>query len=478
MSVSSFDTDCIISTPLLMASPSKRSHGCSTSPAGKRLKTNAVDKAIKEAEREEKRLRQEEKRQQLEAKRKAKEAERKLKEEERRAKEDERRLKEEERRSRDEEKRVKKEAEELLKRATAEALEKKEKSQLRMGNFFKKVVVKSVPVLATEQGALFKPFYLKEHTRLAHIIRAPKVASELFAGELDADSTHITIKSAINLHSRKRRYRGIRSLLTLKERLLESSNVTIETRLQDIKYKLLQFQTDVRPAYFGTMSSSPSVKGLKTGRNPLARAEQLNYDYDSEADWVQGDDDDEGGEDLADDDDMSDVSKDTYGEDDDDFLDDNEEVMHESRHQGQMIPSIMGIFPPEDDLNSKMQLQKLVNTELPIDPFENYWDPKPVMTSTPVPEECGSDKLMRHPLMSKINGKNSCDAGATVPFPDCLLSDFKKAIQGSTLKKAMLVEKLRTDFQPHKVTKKVIESKLGEVAHRQGKGQHDVWILL
>jgi chromatin assembly factor 1 subunit A len=62
-------------------------------------------------------------------------------------------------------------------------------------------------------------------------------------------------------------------------------------------FKFLRFHEDIRPAYHGTWSKKSSIV---TGRTPFAKDTKfLNYDYDSEAEWEEGDD--EVGEDIEND---------------------------------------------------------------------------------------------------------------------------------------------------------------------------------
>eukprot|EP00934_Nitzschia_sp_Nitz4_P005677 Nitzschia sp. Nitz4//scaffold251_size28233//17903//21114//NITZ4_008134-RA/size28233-augustus-gene-0.12-mRNA-1//1//CDS//3329544244//5667//frame0 len=63
------------------------------------------------------------------------------------------------------------------------------------------------------------------------------------------------------------------------------------------KYRFLSFYEDCRPAYHGTWSKTSTII---TGRTPFAKdSAYLDYDYDSEAEWEEGDD--EIGEDVDDD---------------------------------------------------------------------------------------------------------------------------------------------------------------------------------
>lgn len=447
-----------------------------------------AEKAAREAERLAKEAEKEEAKS---AERAVKEAERLAREAEKEAKrlerEEKKRLKEEARAQevalQEEKKRIK---EDLRAKEAAEK-EKKEKSQLRMGNFFKKADPKPpLPILAKEESSIFKPFHLKESTILAQIGSKSIGDSDDFDVHMKEASEEVrSIQAILKLQDNLRRKRrtfilaNSRSRLTLRQRLMEVSKVPLESRLRDLRYKLLQFHSDVRPAYFGTMTTTPHAKGVASGRNPYARTTDLNYDYDSEADWIEGDDDD-AGEELGDDDDMSVVSRDTYGEEGDDFLDDEEDLgPREKRNNGQLVPSILGIFSPEDSTPlHHMRMIKLVDTDLPIDPYENYWEPRstgPVEALSAASKSVTGSKDPNHPqiLTLRKSSTNSPAAG----FPEKLLPDFKKAIQGCNLTKILLVEKLRVDFKPYKISKKVIEDKLSEVAQRQGKSQHDVWTL-
>lgn len=466
-------TDGALSKNLtIMPTSPKRQATPAESPTVKRPKISPEEKArLKEAKEREKVAKEAEKllrEREKAAKDAEKEAERAVREAEKEAK----RLEKEEKRKLKEEIRAKENA----------AIEKKEKSQLRMGNFFKKADPKLVPVLAREESSIFKPFHLRENTTLADCRLKNIIDAEDFDRSLEiaAVETRPPTGSLFKSEKRTRRRdqgdRGKRQKrLTLRERLIQVSDIPLEERLKDIVYKLVQFHSDVRPAYFGTMTTVPKAKSLRSGRNPYRKTDELNYDYDSEADWIEGDDEDLG-EEIGDDDDMSVMSRDTYGDDDEDFLDDTEDATpHEKRTQGQLIPSVLGIFHSGNSEGVQhMKLQKLLDTPGPIDPFHNYWDDTPtrdvVSIVSPAKETPGK-------LATSLKSRKLASTGGVCVFPEKLLPDFRKAIQGCSLTKLLLVEKLRVDFKAHKVSKKAIEDKLAEVAHRQGKGQHDVWTL-
>jgi chromatin assembly factor 1 subunit A len=76
---------------------------------------------------------------------------------------------------------------------------------------------------------------------------------------------------------------------------------------QNQKWKLLQFQEDIRPPYFGTWSRcSASV----TGRTPFSNDKSIEYAVDSEAEWEE----DEPGEELV----SENEEEDDIAEEDDD----------------------------------------------------------------------------------------------------------------------------------------------------------------
>ena len=78
--------------------------------------------------------------------------------------------------------------------------------------------------------------------------------------------------------------------------------------LKKIPVKFLKFAEDVRPPYIGTYTKLPIGKSSsRLSRNPFARElPSTDYDYDSEAEWVEGEEgedlDSEGEEDIDDDD--------------------------------------------------------------------------------------------------------------------------------------------------------------------------------
>lgn len=148
--------------------------------------------------------------------------------------------------------------------------------------------------------------------------------------------------------------------------------------LQRLSRKILKYAEDVRPAYRGTYTRVPTTSGLRKGRNPFQRSlPGVEYDYDSEAEWVQEPDDD--GEDIMseeDEDPMETGSADEM----DDFLDDEDEVVKKKVNiAGPLIPAASGLmwdgeFPQSDELVHYKIGILIEGGTTPINPFsKEYW---------------------------------------------------------------------------------------------------------
>jgi chromatin assembly factor 1 subunit A len=100
----------------------------------------------------------------------------------------------------------------------------------------------------------------------------------------------------------------------------EKLMVNAQDQLNMVPMKYIRFYEDVRPAYFGTMTTPMTYHKLRAlSRRPTGRILPLAYDYDSEAEWVEDD-----GEDL---DDAEDEEEDLDGDEEmDDFVDDSDAV--------------------------------------------------------------------------------------------------------------------------------------------------------
>lgn len=111
--------------------------------------------------------------------------------------------------------------------------------------------------------------------------------------------------------------------------------------LRRVPMKFLKFQEDVRPPYRGTYTARPVTSMEKLARNPLRRdLPDTNYDYDSEAEWVEGDEDAEDLKSEGDDEEELDDDEDMGG-----FLDDEGDDTPHKRMvlQGDLEPISTGM---------------------------------------------------------------------------------------------------------------------------------------
>ena len=269
--------------------------------------------------------------------------------------------------------------------------------------------------------------------------------------------------------------------------------------LNRLPHKFLKFAEDVRPPYSGTFTKCPTKHGLRTGRNPFERAlPGTDYNYDSEAEWVA----DEDGEDLLSDEDDDDHSDGGGADSIDGFLDDEDDTVAKRGGMAALIPTNSGICwedvlgrPVRPDLE-EMRIGVLIGASPPffsrrffcvrgegligalggvsgpIDPFSTkYWEPepKPALTNMDPPQR-PSASTTHLPLAATAgpSSGNNRDEQLQKLIPPEMLEDFKRAIEGSDMTKAALVEQLKKRFP--KIGKENIRNSLSLVAHR-------VWML-
>ncbi|KAL2067512.1 hypothetical protein VTL71DRAFT_1937 [Oculimacula yallundae] len=296
--------------------------------------------------------------------------------------------------------------------------------------------------------------------------------------------------------------------------------------LKKVPMKILHFQEDVRPPYRGTYTSRPVAGVSRLARNPLRRdLPNTDYDYDSEAEWVQ---DDEDAEDLKSEGDEEEELGDD--EDMDDFLDDENDETANSRRlvlQGDLEPVSTGLCWEDRkrrNSNVKMiayRMEVILDPNIKsIDPFSTaYWE-------TPAPNKTSMEPP-RIPLntmkstSANINSLFAAQISSTSPRSDFVKSSslhtsstllpsqqqhqhasnkltptpiskdgkskkvlsqedipaFKAAIQGSDLSKVGLIEVLKKKFpgRPAAAIKGTLES----VAKRVGVKEVDKrWVLI
>ncbi|EWC47466.1 hypothetical protein DRE_00434 [Drechslerella stenobrocha 248] len=152
-------------------------------------------------------------------------------------------------------------------------------------------------------------------------------------------------------------------------------------QLKKLPRKVFKYCEDIRPAYSGTFTRIPTTSGLRTGRNPFQQSlVGVNYDYDSEAEWVEEPADEEGEELMSEEeDDPMDVGS---ADEMDDFLDDETEDAAKKRHvlSGPLIPVSSGLMW-EDEVPKSEDWERFrigflaAGHGAPIDPFSTrYWE--------------------------------------------------------------------------------------------------------
>lgn len=401
--------------PMGLAPPTKKRKKLTPAEKAAQEEEKAAKKAEADAEKEQKRKEKEE---ELERKAKEKEEELEQKKKEKEAKDHEKELKRREKQEAAEEK-------ERKKREKQEEEERKKRAQRRLDVFFtkqpatpKKAQTAVVDVAVgsrspsptqaqTEYQKLATPFFIKENVKLAknNVLdletQAAKVSilDDYLAGRRPPFTAKPfdPIKTLyLPAHSSRGKYHpSVRSLLS-EHNGLGSDRVDLTTESQNFRIKFtqhslkripvkhLKFHEDVRPAYYGTVTSVESVATLqRLAKNPIAKDLPLSYDYDSEAEWV--DDDGDG-------DDVSLMDEDDVDSDDgevmDDFLDDSEDIGRGIRFTtGAMEPESSGLcFEDRTRRNPNPQMYKFrMEFMIPnlehhhsIDPFSaDYWAPEP-----------------------------------------------------------------------------------------------------
>ncbi|KAF4944554.1 hypothetical protein FGADI_12610 [Fusarium gaditjirri] len=490
-------------------------------------KENARQKA--EKEKENARLKEErEQKAAIRAVEKAKiEAEKAAKAKER---DEKRRQKEEEKKRKDDEKKRKEEEE-----------EKKARQQRTLGSFFKvpSTPKKTVDIAQpknstpgdpspakpaskpprTEYEKLFKPFFIKDNTRIAHIgpemdTETREVKSKILdecvggqrAGELDPSRFDPARLFSLPSKPAKRGvlHHPVKHIMEQVFRETEKAEnagpehvdkIMRDTRqkLSKVPMKVISFSQDVRPPYYGTVTFKPFVLGKlnmsQLARTPTARRLPLDYDYDSEAEWQE----EEEGEDL----DVDDDEEEMDDEDDmDEFLDDSEDAGLSRRIFANTIePDSTGICFENGSTVANQVIydhrMEFMHDGLQqtwgIDPFSTeYWEPE-VKNKTLKPTKTtaasdGSSKMPPPPMpanaFSALTGSNG-NTGGDAPklVKSELLDDVKRAIlSNKALSKVGIIDFLYHQFRDD-VSRIEVKNTVELVAEKIGKGRSKEWAL-
>ncbi|KAF4334277.1 chromatin assembly complex subunit p90 [Fusarium beomiforme] len=438
-----------------------------------------------------------------------------------------RRQKEEEKRRKEEEKKRKEEEE-----------EKKARQQRTLGSFFKvpstpkKVADNTRPKNATpgdpspakpasepqktEYEKIFKPFFIKDNTTVAHIgpemdTETREVKSKILdeciggqrAGELEASRFDAVRLFSLPSKPPKRGmlHHPVKHIMEQVFRETEKAEnagpehadkIMRDTRqkLSKVPMKIISFSQDVRPPYYGTVTFKPFVLGKlnmsQLARTPTARRLPLDYDYDSEAEWQE----EEEGEDL-------DVDEDEEEMDDEDdmdgFLDDSEDAGLSRRTFANTIePDSTGICFENGNVVSNQVIyehrMEFMHDGLEqtwgIDPFSTaYWEPevknktlKPPRTTTA--SEAGA-KMPPPPTnaFSALIGGNGGSGDVPKLVKSELLDDVKRAIlSNKALSKVGIIDFLYHQFRDD-VSRTEVKNTVELVAEKIGKGRSKEWAL-
>ncbi|KAH8656599.1 chromatin assembly factor 1 subunit A-domain-containing protein [Tricladium varicosporioides] len=507
-------------------------------------KSNAEEKARRDAEREAERKKKEAEK---EAKRAAQEAEKAAKEEKRKQKQEQKQRQEEEKLKREEEELRKKRSQKTISTFFGKPASKTRESSVESRG---RASMSPAPGLAPPSAAtstpvkaqrspyeqMFPPFFVHKEVTLGAINRFERDAegSESIQNALDSymlgnqspgRQRPFNASSLFRLR-RPEVLRGVNSL-PVREIMAEfrgdasrpidlttdSQNSQIKKMqhlLQKVPMKILHFREDVRPPYRGTYTSRP-VNGIsKLARNPMRRdLPNCNYDYDSEAEWVE----DEDAEDLNSEGEEEEDVED--GDEMDGFLDDENDESINSRRmviQGDLEPISTGLCWEDRkrcNANVKLiayQMEIIIDPKMKsIDPFStSYWQPVPSantmnppripLTTMKTPNgisQPSANKLVKPFFQNTLPFPSAAPSCGPSPAPSTTVSKdskpkkmisaadlpaFKEAIQGNNLSKIGLIEVLKKQFpgRPGIAIKNTLEA----IATRIGSKEADKrWVV-
>ncbi|KAL8366791.1 hypothetical protein RB595_008758 [Gaeumannomyces hyphopodioides] len=383
-----------------------------------------------------------------------------------------------------------------------------------------------------EYRKIFKPFFVKENVRLARNafeldeparLAKTKTLDSFVSGETTTETPRFTGAASVDYFClpalpkpRGRPYPSVRKIMSILSDASAGSSAapinldsdpeiqqahSLATKgarelLKEVPLKYLFFFQDVRPAYCGTVSSTPpSSRSLhKLARNPISRdVLPLQYDYDSEAEWV----DDGDGEDI---DDLDDDDEDHGDEDEDmaDFLDDSEDVIKRPVFASGMEPESSGLCfengkrlgPLDQMYKFRMEFILDLDRHHSIDPFAtHYWEPEVKPASAPTTLHPSTAGSMKPPALVSSTPTNPTNAFAAISqgaaasagkklllVPPENVDAFKRAIlKYPKLSKVGLVEVLSSEF--NKCTKAQVKNSVETMAERSGSGQDKLWRL-
>ncbi|KAL2019639.1 hypothetical protein VTK56DRAFT_9454 [Thermocarpiscus australiensis] len=423
----------------------------------KKKRVTAEDKDAKTAKAAMAAMAEAEKRQKAEErerKRREKEEAERLKAASKAAKAAEKAEKEQEKKQRAEEK-------ERKKREKEEQEAKKARSQMKLTNMFKTESTtakkeqrnlktanqaEAAPSSTAADGGakepslyeqMFKPFFVKQHIRLASNPfelkeETREAKTRLLEEYLQGKREHQTLRfdplEVLQTSYKRRRgrvYPSVRKIMAEFHGLSSNAagDLTAEAQaarirrtleaLRSVPVKSIKFREDVRPPYIGTISGlPPGIKSLQQlARNPVSRKiTSLNYDYDSEAEWQ-----DEEGEDV---DELDDEEEEGDNDEDmADFLDDSEDVGPSRMvFSGGMEPESSGLcWENRKRFNSQPKMLKY-RLEFVLESLEQHHDIDPFSTAyweTPKSKSGPGNGTSTAPASTSTSASVSVSACAT-----------------------------------------------------------------
>lgn len=461
---------------------------------------------------EEKLKKEEERRKRDEAKRLQKVKEKQEREEEKRRREEAKRLQREEEKRKREEEKLKREEEKRLQQ------EAKEKSQLRIGNFFtKKVSLLKQTAHQSDYEKHFLPFYTRGNVVLSSFLNLSKDDLEASKRKIDGELTKVSVGDEIEdtndensilqwLKSRKvKRGHHIQyQAVTLLQQMTsqEKTDQELEILLSMIPQKYIKFYENVRPPYIGTYSKDV----ILPVENPFfTEGTGYNYEYDSDLEWANEEENDEGGgvEDLESGEDEDDDEEDEASEDEFEGFLDNEDGpgkfsdgRGKRKFVGPLIPKVLmrrdidQMLPEDRSMFDRLSAQCLIEgckfPIVPCSPVISQLKKKKQGEDT-VPEE--NEKVRSsssRPLKPELSTGTSKEEQRQqqqqqvqlITEPKDLLKLFNE-VEGSTFSLATVTEISQRSL-PH-YNKKVIKNTVKQYAVRNGPNGQDLsarkWVI-
>jgi len=353
----------------------------------------------------------------------------------------------------------------------------------------KKVEEKSIPETIQEKQNMefdnrFKSFYIKSNTEIAPLNYFKDIKVEYNFDDddrMDCDDEETSLDNYLSIIRERKIQNIIKKRKEEKEKQLlekEIIDLTEDIAIPHYKMKLLQFFENHRPAYYGTWRKNTKII---SGRHPFKKdTELLDYEFDSEIEWVA---DEEGEECLSDeeDDEEDDIIDNEQGDDDGwlvphGYLSDDEGVeedidkvkLDKKNNDPKpmkvvpLIPVIIGpIYAeysydeiPQENLMLGQFSAQLVDSDmdidLPLDPFKEY----------PTNDESNSNNNPTEE--SEKNEKK-----IKIVFPEEYLSIFIKIVEYSLKGMVKIIDEAKEMEEFKNIPKIQIEKKLREIAVKE-----------